>query len=552
MKLILFLPILFLNFVYADPSEAGDQAVQAILEGDTNRVTSLLAVEGVDVNFTDSHQHSLLHHAVTVGNIDMVQLLVAHGADLSAKDRFGKTALDMARFFRNSRIISVLESAIQETTPSEDSFQGVKDVPVQASQTQEDDSVGHLRKRKVQKTNSALLTAIIQGNVLTLKSLLSNGGNRYINEVFVDEIEHLLLHTAIRLYVESNKDEFLQQYGQQMTDLENKIRKEVIEVLINFGADVNSVLEGIKDTPLTIAITGDLPEIIALLLEKGADPNLSPDKTVAFSPLYLALGKKRNLGWASMLLDHKADINFQYGKFFILEALIINYTQEDLPAIVFALNHGADLDKSAAFHYIVKKKDLKMIQLFLEHEANLNLDEALASALRQKDLQMIQLFLEHGANLNLEEALKSAVLHTDLQMAQLLLDHGDNLNLEEALQTAVRQKNLQMAQLLLDHGDNLNLEEALQTAVRQKNLQMAQFLLDQGANLNLDEALQTAVRNTDLQMAQLLLEHGANPDRPFSRWFSTPTILEYARRYSSPEVVQLLESAKCRGAMRDL
>ena len=559
MKLILFLSILVLNFVYADPSEAGDQAVQAILEGDANRVTFLLAAENVDVNFQDSHQNSLLHHAVMVGNVDMVQLLIAHGVDLSAGDKFGQTALDRARVLKNSRMISVLESAIQKITPAENKPQDVESFLAGVSQNVSDAQGHQAEYQESQKMKKALWKAVTQPDVNALVSLLSSGGDQYINEVFLDGADskkYTLLHKVIKVIALYHNPLWVRawvlRHNQQDINRVREIYKEIIKVLIDFRVDLNFVLDG--DTPLTMAIQKELPEIITLLLEKGANPNLSPTGHAYSSPLYLALGRKRNLGLALMLLNHKADINFQYSEspHFILKALVIGYTQEDLPAILFALNREADPNLGEVLQYAVTQKYLQMAQFLLEHGANLNLDEALQIAVHHTDLKMAQLLLEHGANLNLEEALKSAVHHTDLKMAQLLLDQGNNLNLEEALKSAVHNKDLKMAQLLLKHGANLNLDEALKSTLHNKDLQMAQLLLEHGDNPNLGEVLQYAVTQKDLQIIQLLLNHGANPDLPYLSFSAKPTILEHARENSSPEVVQLLESAECRGKLREL
>ena len=444
MKLILFLPILFLNFVYADPTEAGGKTIQAILDGDANRVTSFLAAEHVDVNFQDSYQNSLLHHAVIIGNIDMVRLLIAHGADLSAEDKFGQTALDMARVLNNSQVISMLESALQKITPTANAPQDVESFLARVSQNASD-SADDLKESQTMK-KALWKAAITQPDSNALVSLLSSGGDQYINEVFVvGEEKNTLLHRAIielyyaTMYQRKRHHNVTDSYEQKVGNPYKY--KKIIEVLADFGADLNAVFEQFnKETPLTLAINKELPDIMTLLLEKGADPNLSPTGKALDSPLYETFLSKK-LSWAVILLDHKANINFQYSGSSILWFLFNNYTQEKLPAILFALNHGADP----------------------------------------------------------------------------------------------------------------NVDGVLESAVRKEDLKMAQLLLDRGADPNLNGVLKSAVDQKDLQMIQTLLNHGANPDLPYHS-FSATTILEHARKKSSPEVVQLLESAPagCRGKLRGL
>ena len=366
MKLILFLPILFLNFVYADPTEAEGKTIQAILDGDANRVTSFLAGAHVDVNFQDSHQNSFLHHAVIIGNVDMVRLLIAHGADLSAEDKFGQTALDMARVLKNSQVISVLESALQNITPVENTPQDVESFLARVSQSASD-SAGDLKESQTMK-KALWKAAITQHDSNALVSLLSSGGDQYINEIFVvGEEKNTLLHMTIQMYKEFHADKYREQYGQEVMNQVKKNYKKIIEVLADFGADLNAVFE--KETPLTLAINNGLPDIMALLLEKGADPNLSPTGGALDSPLYGTFVRKK-LSWALILLEHKANFNFQYSGSSILGFLFNNYTQEKLPNILFALNHGADPNLDRVLKFAVDQKDLEMIQTLLNHGAN--------------------------------------------------------------------------------------------------------------------------------------------------------------------------------------
>ncbi len=59
-------------------------------------VRYLVEVHGADVNARDHNGYSPLHHAAARGDVEMIEYLVAHGADVTAVSRRGQTTADMA------------------------------------------------------------------------------------------------------------------------------------------------------------------------------------------------------------------------------------------------------------------------------------------------------------------------------------------------------------------------------------------------------------------------------------------------------------------------
>ena len=53
---------------------------------------------GLDVNQAPKGRPTALHTAVRIGANEMVRYLVDHGADLNARDNFGRTPLEEAEF----------------------------------------------------------------------------------------------------------------------------------------------------------------------------------------------------------------------------------------------------------------------------------------------------------------------------------------------------------------------------------------------------------------------------------------------------------------------
>jgi hypothetical protein len=70
-------------------------------------------------------------------------------------------------------------------------------------------------------------------------------------------------------------------------------KKEVVQILIKAGADLNALSENEEaNTPLMAAVVGGQTEIISLLLENGADP-LKTDASGKYNAIKLAEADKK-------------------------------------------------------------------------------------------------------------------------------------------------------------------------------------------------------------------------------------------------------------------
>jgi ankyrin repeat protein len=80
-------------------------------EGDLSQVKRLCESEGVDVNGADYDHRTALHVAAAEGHGDVVTYLLAHGTDMNAKDRWGKTPLMDALTFQRDDIALILKGS---------------------------------------------------------------------------------------------------------------------------------------------------------------------------------------------------------------------------------------------------------------------------------------------------------------------------------------------------------------------------------------------------------------------------------------------------------
>lgn len=183
----------------------------------------------------------------------------------------------------------------------------------------------HNQIRKTQKTvsESNWVAAIESGNLQQIKQLAANGIN----------LNKQGLNIPLRLAVERNQAEVVRILLDSETELENKHslafrqpslqsgsaatnvlstaidKPDILELLLNAGADPNLIgvgERGADQRPLLLAIRAGSINAVRLLLAHGAKPNLGGEQPD--SPLSLAVDSG-HLDIVELLIQHKANVN---------------------------------------------------------------------------------------------------------------------------------------------------------------------------------------------------------------------------------------------------
>ncbi len=224
---------------------------RAAEEGNLELVRSLIA-GGAEINAKDDWDGGTpLHKATAQGHRDVAEILVANGADLEAKDDEGETPLHKTLLGGYKNVVELLLA---------------KGADVNAR--------GQFGWRP--------LDLAIWGDYL----------------LYADRLLETKYGVTELRYTDGVSEE--------LNQLREDLRIETVRLLISGGADINAQ-DDFGCTALHDAVFYDLPDIVKLLLESGANPNIR-DKESGSTPLDKAISD----GYADiveLLLLYGADAN---------------------------------------------------------------------------------------------------------------------------------------------------------------------------------------------------------------------------------------------------
>ena len=361
---------------------AADEGNKALVE--------LLLQKGASVEAVESGGLTALHAAASKGFRSIVELLIEHKADVNAKDIKGATPLHLAvanGFKATAEFL--LEHGADANLDCNEVYRPTRprlggtplDIAVEIA---DQGMVDLLLARhadpnavsRAQSLQTALHIAAWSGNEKAVAALLAAGAKA--DAVRNDDLTPLDVavangHTAVAaLLVSHGADVNRRNSGGSYngwTPLHWAVtsgKKDVVQFLIEKGANVNARFQSDAggnhwpqgSTPLYLATSLSQPEIVALLLEHKADPNLATEK--AITPIMIAIknsdaGIRRRM--VAALLDHGADVNTRDWEDKTL--LMISAENKDKATLETVLAHKPDVNATtkqggcSALHFLV-------------------------------------------------------------------------------------------------------------------------------------------------------------------------------------------------------
>ena len=330
-------------------------------------------------------------------------------------------------------------------------------------------------------------------------------------------------------------------------------------------------------TPLHVAVSCRSPRIIKLLLEHGANVN-SVGTLLGLSPVQYAI-RMENWEMLSLLMEKRPDIReevlnrtnrdctdniacalhaaAQYGHNDLLKYLInkganvnnagkYGYTplhvageKGQVEVLRELLNHGANVntankDNFTPLHVAVWNGHVDVVRELLKHGANVNTANKSFTPLhvagRNGHLEVVRELLKHGANMSTAShdvftPLHVAVWNGHVEVVREFLNHGANINTGNKdgytpLYIAGQDGHVEVVRELLNRGANVNTATkdgftTLQAACRKRHVEVVRELLKHGANINTENKgtstpLYIAAQDGDIELVRELLNNGAN------------------------------------------
>ena len=265
-------------------------------ESDSEKIeiAKLLISNGVDVNRIISGD-TALHIAAQNGNEEMAKLLIRSGSNINESNKGSQTPIHKAAFEGRDKIVNLLiqnGANVNTVIQSSGSFNGMTPADL-ALKNNKIKTVALLRryggvtekeliilKTKKQKTklqNQLLIEAIKNRDINTVKSRINEGED--VNSVDKNGMLPLQIATVFGHF---QIVEFLIEKGADVNGTDVKLgqtalymaafsnRKNIAEKLINAGANVDAKIPR-GDTPLHAAIMAGNHDLVEFLISKGAN-----------------------------------------------------------------------------------------------------------------------------------------------------------------------------------------------------------------------------------------------------------------------------------------
>jgi len=455
---------------------ADSRLVEAAMRGDQTTVRALVS-QHADVNSAQADGTTALFWAARTNDLDIAKLLIAHGAAVNTANRYGVTALSLAASNGSAPMTDVLLKA------------------------------GANANMVLPGGVTVLITAARSGNPDVVKALLDHGAD--VNAKESVEQETALMYAATENH------------------------PEVVRLLIDRGADVNTrsnVLDPKMPTPkyepkpgmhfltggmtaLLFAARQGAMESARVLADGKADLNLAdPD---GLTPMILAI-MNANYDLAAMLLEKGADPNvvdvsgrgalFAAVDMHRLEWLFSRPTPKSSGKLDSADIAKLLLEKGANPNARLTKR-VKGLQHNSGGNSNLSVGSTpFMKAATTSDIALMRLLVAHGADTNLTN---------EGGATPLMIAAG--IKWSDLSGLGSQSESIEAIQLCLDHGADVNAtnnlgETALHGAAERGADSVVSFLASKGAKL--DARTKNGVTPLDVTLGQSATKDDADARKP--------------------------------------
>ncbi|MBI1924736.1 sigma-70 family RNA polymerase sigma factor [Candidatus Poribacteria bacterium] len=510
----------------------------ACMAGDLPTVRGLIEKDPRLVNAQYWYQFPI-HIAVREGHADIVKLMLDFGADAGQSPFMYNSwhkLLDIAQERGHSDVYTLLETAMKERFNYVPEFEELRQAIV-ARDREQVESVLKVQPELAHAAdalgNNTIHWAVMTRQLDLIDRFLELGA--HINAKRADGKTPVLLSLTGDYWFRSHRD---------LTDAAIRLPPVITGYLLGRGASYDfSVavaigdrehvehflkedsglacrLDSARHSPLFYAARSGYTEIVKVLLDHGADPNMHEELAPRGRALFEA-SAGNHLETARRLLEHGADPNAGVDSSGCCLTIVKHNHAENCHEMQQLLrSYGAFLPPYAMSPQELEEALRRNDQQVIEHEEFMRCVIGTDDVIRV----MVETHPELVARMN-DGVLWSNTHPKSRSTIQLLMEHGFDPNKPDwvgktFLHACAEKGNVETVTAFLEFGADLNAieleygETPLAAAARSDQLEMVRFLLKRGADPNLADGnwgtpLARAEKEGHKEIADLLRKHGA-------------------------------------------
>ncbi|MBA4389946.1 MAG: hypothetical protein C0399_03310 [Syntrophus sp. (in: bacteria)] len=554
-------PSTFSKYDVNQKGHTGDLPLSVAASNGNLEIVKLLVEHGAIIDAgKDAGNRTPLIEASGHGYADVVQYLIAKGADVQAKGK-GLTPLLAAFAWGNLRL-----------GPPGDKVKTIRILLENGADVNVQD------ESWLKTGRTPLMYAVMQGDAALVQTFLAKGarldlknkdGDTALSLAKKDGLEYIaqLLEKSA-----NGKNGSSQQPDLTLHPLFNAVKEgrlDKVKALIAKNADAN-LRTSSGSTPLMYAADGNRLDIVRFLLDKGADVNA---KNGANNTALIYASIKGNADIAKELLEKKADVNVK--NISKGDALIYAVMEKKTEVFRVLLKHGARVnekydDGKTALMMAIQDGSSEIAKLLIDHKADVNAVDkdqmtALMIACEKGNADIVEALLKAGADVHKKSkygdtALSKAISAHHVRIVRTLVKNNGNFNKQEALFSAVMAGNLEIVKLLLTKDMDVNMRgfasgTALMLAA-DGDIALVKFLVERGADVNVKDdegetALMKAVKSfkeSNLSCIKYFIDHGADLNAANKKG---ETALILAVKRGNADMVKVLVEKRAAASLKD-